>query len=102
MTHNRFDASASRSRASFHTRFEHAKAGAIGFRIVRLVWLTARFARHDLVTVDQYRRRFGTSVRSFHRDIGILREAGFEIAPIQPHTYRTICFTFDSDQAQPL
>jgi hypothetical protein len=97
MTVARFDAPASTTPARRFSRPAYARPGAIAFRIVRLVWLTARFARRELVSIEQYRNRFGVSKRSFHRDVGVLREAGFEIDTIAPCTYRTVCFTFDSD-----
>lgn len=64
MTHNGFAVHATSPRVPHHARPAYARSGAIGFRIVRLVWLTARFARRDLVTIDEYRERFGTSLRS--------------------------------------
>ena len=98
MTTTRFGAPAPNPRALYYSR-PYASAGALGFRLIRLVWLTARFARRELVSVDDYRRRFGVSLRSFHRDVGILRQAGFEIEPVVRRTYRMVCFTFDSDWA---
>jgi biotin operon repressor len=99
MTTTRFDAPAPSTRALRYPRPAHACAGALAFRLVRLVWLTARFARRELVSIDDYRRRFGMSLRSFHRDVGVLRQAGFEIEPVVNRTYRMVCFTFDSDCA---
>jgi hypothetical protein len=99
MTTTRFGAPAPNTRARYYSRPAYASAGALGFRLIRLVWLTARFARREFVTIDDYRRRFGMSLRSFHRDVGILRQAGFEIEPVMKRTYRMVCFTFDSDCA---
>jgi hypothetical protein len=99
MTTVAFDAPASSTPARRFAPPARARRGGIAFRIVRLVWLTARFARRELVSIEQYRCRFGVSKRSFHRDVGILREAGFEIDTIAPCLYRTVCFTFDSDRA---
>jgi len=99
MTTIRFGAPASNTRAYRRTRPAYASPGALAFRLTRLVWLTARFARRELVSIDDYRRRFGTSLRSFHRDVGVLRQAGFEIEPVMKYTYRMVCFTFDSDCA---
>ncbi|MEA2720449.1 MAG: hypothetical protein QOJ39_2313, partial [Candidatus Eremiobacteraeota bacterium] len=81
MTTTQFGAPAPDTRAYRFSRPDYASSGAIAFRVNRLVWLTARFARRELVSIDEYRRRFGTSLRSFHRDIGVLREAGFELQP---------------------
>ena len=99
MTVARFDAPASNTPARRFTRPAHARPGAIAYRVVRLVWLTARFARRELVTIEDYCSRFGVSLRSFHRDVGVLREAGFQIEPVAMRTYRMVCFAFDSDCA---
>jgi hypothetical protein len=99
MTVARFDAPASHTPARYYVRPAHARRGAIGYRVARLVWLTARFTRRELVSIDDYCRRFGVSLRSFHRDIAVLRQAGFEIEPVAAFTYRMVCFTFDSDCA---
>jgi hypothetical protein len=99
MTVAHFDAPASKTPACRFARPEYARPGAIAFRLVRLVWLTARFARRELVSVDDYRIRFGVSMRSFYRDVDVLRQAGFEIQPIAARTYRMVCFTCDSDCA---
>jgi hypothetical protein len=99
MTTASFGAPASNTRARYYSRPAYACPGALAFRLVRLVWLTARFARRELVSIDDYRCRFGMSLRSFHRDVGILRQAGFEIEPVVKRTYRMVCFTYDSDCA---
>jgi biotin operon repressor len=99
MTTTRFGAPAPNTRAYRFTRPDYASPGAIAFRVIRLVWLTARFARHELVSIEDYRRRFGMSLRSFHRDVDVLRQAGFEIEPVMKRTYRMVCFTADSDCA---
>ena len=49
--------------------------GRVERRIVRLIWLTARFVRRDPINFDDYRLRFDSSVRTFHRDIATLRDA---------------------------
>ncbi|HEX3466057.1 MAG TPA: hypothetical protein VHS78_18560 [Candidatus Elarobacter sp.] len=99
MTVARFDAPASNTPARRFTRPSHAKCGAIAFRIVRLMWLTARLTRRELVTIEDYCSRFAVSLRSFHRDMGVLREAGLEIEPVTTRTYRMVSFAFDSDCA---
>ena len=99
MTVSRFDAPASNTPARRFARPEYARPGAIAFGLVRLVWLTARFARRELVSVDDYRSRFGVSLRSFYRDADVLRQAGFEIQSVAARTYRMVCFSFDSDCA---
>ena len=60
-------------------------------RIVRIAWLVARFVRRDLVRFESYRERFGTSLRTYHRDIAALRDAGIYI-DTQDGGYRMICF----------
>jgi hypothetical protein len=99
MTTTHFGAPAPNTRAYRYTRPDYASRGAIAFRIIHLVWLTARFARREQITIDDYHRRFGTSLRSFRRDIDVLRQAGFEIEPLMKRTYRMVCFTADSDCA---
>jgi hypothetical protein len=99
MTHASFGAPAPSTPPRHWTRPDHARCGAVGFRMVRLVWLAARFVRRDPVSIADYCRRFGVSLRSFHRDVGVLREAGFEIAPVATRTYRMVCFAADSDCA---
>jgi len=94
-----FDAPASITPARRFARPVYARHGAIAFRMVRLVWLTARFVRREPVRIDDYCSRFGVSLRSFHRDVGALRDAGFQIEPIAARTYRMVCFAFDSDCA---
>jgi predicted DNA-binding transcriptional regulator YafY len=71
--------------------------GGVAFHIVRVVWLTALFARRESVTIADYRRRFGVSVRSFRRDVALLRQAGFYLETIADNQYRMLCFDRDSD-----
>ena len=99
MTVARFDAPASKSPACQHARPSYAQREGIAFRIVRLVWLTARFTRHEPVTLADYQRRFGVSLRSFRRDIALLREAGLYIDTATPGNYRLLCFLFEADHA---
>ena len=97
MTNARFDALASKTPARRGGRFRHTERGTIGFCLVRVIWLTAIFARRELVTIAEYRRRFGVSVRSFRRDLALLREAGLYLEPATAGTYRMICFARDND-----
>jgi hypothetical protein len=99
MTVARFDAPASKSPAYYYTHYPHALREGIAFRLVRLIWLTARFARREPVTVADYRLRFGVSLRSFRRDIALLRQAGFQVESSLDGTYRVLCFVFDADHA---
>jgi DNA-binding transcriptional ArsR family regulator len=97
MTNARFDALASKTPARRGGRFRHTERGSIGFCLVRVIWLTAIFARRESVTIEEYRRRFGVSLRSFHRDLALLREAGFYLEAAVAGTYRMVCFVRDSD-----
>jgi hypothetical protein len=97
MTNARFDALASKTPARRGGRFRHTERGSIGFCLVRVIWLTAIFARRESVTIAEYRLRFGVSLRSFHRDLSLLREAGFYLEPAAAGTYRMVCFARDND-----
>jgi hypothetical protein len=99
MTQACFGAPAPSTPPRTFARPAHAVSGAVGFRIVRIVWLTARFLRREPVRIEDYCRRFGMSLRSFHRDVDVLRDAGFEIERCTTRTYRMLCFTYDSDCA---
>lgn len=99
MTTARFDASASSTPARRFGRPNYAHRGAIAFRVVRLVWLTARFVRRERVSLEDYCTRFGVSLRSFRRDVDLLRQAGFELQPTMKGGYRMVCFTHDADAA---
>ena len=58
MTNARFDALASKTPARRCGQHRHTNRDGIAFRIVRVVWLTALFARRERVTITDYRRRF--------------------------------------------
>jgi predicted DNA-binding transcriptional regulator YafY len=66
-------------------------------RIVRLIWLTARFVRREPVSVREYQNRFGVALSSFRRDIAALRDAGLSIDADTEARYRLIYFRSDSD-----
>jgi hypothetical protein len=95
MTHSRFDALASKTRPRRGGASPHTIRGGVAFHIVRVVWLTALFARRESVTIADYRRRFGVSVRSFRRDVALL-QAGFYVETAADQ-YRMLCFDGDSD-----
>ena len=97
MTTTRFDALASKTRLRRGGRFRHTERGGIGFRLVRVIWLAALFARRESVTIANYRRRFGVSLRSFHRDLALVREAGFYVETAAAGDYRVVSFMADSD-----
>ncbi len=99
MTTAHFDASASKTPARFFSRLPHVNRDGVGFRIVRLIWLTAQFVRRERVTIAEYQRRFGVSLRSFRRDVALLRQAGLYIEATAAHDYRMTCFALDSDAA---
>ncbi len=77
MTNARFDAPASKTPPRRSALHRQTNRDGIAFRIVRVIWLTALFARRGSVTIADYRRRFGVSLRSFRRDLALLRQAGF-------------------------
>ena len=97
MTNARFDALASKTPARRGGRFRHTERGSIGFCLVRVIWLTAIFARRESVTIAEYRRRFGVSLRSFHRDLSLVREAGFFLETVATGSYRMVSFARDFD-----
>jgi hypothetical protein len=97
MTDTRFDALASKTRSRRGGRYRHTKRGTIGFCLVRVIWLTAIFARRESVTIVEYRRRFGVSLRSFHRDLSLVREAGFYLETASSGNYRMVSFARDYD-----
>ena len=97
MTTTQFDAPAPKTRPRRRSPYEHTNRDGIAFHIVRVVWLTALFARREPVTIAEYRRRFGVSVRSFRRDIALLRQAGFYLETTAPGNYRMLTFALDSD-----
>jgi hypothetical protein len=99
MTVARFDAPASSSPACHFARPPYASGEGIAFRLVRLIWLTARLARAEPVSIADYQRRFGVSLRSFHRDMAALRQAGFHIGAPCEGQYRLLCFFADADHA---
>src|SRR6202011_5380007 len=92
MTNARFDAPASKTPLRRGGRFPHTERDGIGFPLVRVVWLPAIFARRESVTIADYRRRFGVSLRSFRRDLALIREAGFYLEAAAAGTYRMVCF----------
>jgi len=96
MTNTRFDALASKTRPR-RGASPHTNRGGVAFYIVRIVWLTALFARRESVTIADYRRRFGVSLRSFRRDLAVVRQAGFYLETTAPNSYRMLCFDRNSD-----
>ena len=97
MTTARFDAPASKTPLRRGGRFRHTERDGIAFRLVRVIWLTALFTRRESVTIASYQRRFGVSLRSFRRDLALVREAGFYLETSAAGEYRTVCFSRDSD-----
>ena len=97
MTSTRFDAPASKTRPRHSRRPPHTYRNGLAFRLTRVVWLTALFARRESVSIADYRRRFGVSVRSFRRDVALLREAGFYLETTAAGHYRMLSFVLDSD-----
>ena len=97
MTSTRFDALASKTRPRRGGASPHTNRGGVAFHIVRVIWLTALFARREPVSIAEYRRRFGVSVRSFRRDVALLREAGFYLETTAAGHYRMLSFVVDAD-----
>ncbi|MDP9024044.1 MAG: hypothetical protein M3N13_01540 [Candidatus Eremiobacteraeota bacterium] len=97
MTNARFDAPASKTPPRRGGRFRHTERDGIAFRLVRVIWLTAVFARRESVTIADYRRRFGVSIRSFRRDLALLRQASFYLETATAGDYRMVCFLRDAD-----
>jgi hypothetical protein len=97
MTNARFDALASKTPRRRGGRFPHTERGRDAFCLVRVIWLTALFARRESVTIAEYRRRFGVSLRSFRRDLALLRQAGFYVETAAAGNYRMVCFMRDSE-----
>ena len=97
MTNDRFDALASRTPPRRGGRFPHTERGGDAFCLVRVIWLTALFARRESVTISEYRRRFGVSLRSFRRDLALLRQAGFYVETPAAGHYRMVCFLRDAE-----
>ncbi len=97
MTNTRFDELASKTRPRCGGQQRHTNRNGIAFRVVRVIWLTALLARRESVTIADYRRRFGVSLRSFRRDVALLRQAGFYVETTAVGDYRMVCFVLDSD-----
>jgi hypothetical protein len=97
MTTSRFDALASKTPPGRAERFRHTNRGGVAFPLVRVIWLTAIFARRESVTIADYRRRFGVSLRSFHRDLALVREAGFYLETATAGQYHMVSFMRDFD-----
>ncbi len=97
MTNSRFDALASKTRSRRREQQRHTNRGSVAFHIVRVIWLAALFARRECVTIADYQRRFGVSLRSFRRDVALLRQAGFYLETNAVGNYRMVCFDVDSD-----
>ena len=99
MTTTRFDALASKTPARRGGQHRRTNRAGMAFRIVRVIWLTAVFSRRERVTIADYRCRFGVSLRSFRRDLALVRQAGFYLESTASGDYRMVCFVLDSDGA---
>ena len=97
MTPTRFDALASKTPPRRGGQFRDTNRGGVAFPLVRVIWLTAIFARRESVTIADYQRRFGMSLRSFRRDLALVREAGFYLETAAAGHYRTVSFMRDFD-----
>jgi len=99
MTSTRFDAPASKTPPRRGGRFRHTERDGVAFKLVRVIWLAAIFARRESVSIAGYRCRFGVSLRSFHRDLALVRQAGFYLETTAAGDYRMVCFMRDFDGA---
>ena len=97
MTNARFDALASKTPARRGGQFRNTNRGGVAFPLVRVIWLTAIFARRESVTIADYQRRFGVSLRSFRRDLALVREAGFYLETAATGHYHMVSFMRDFD-----
>ncbi len=73
------------------TRHAHLPVELGKSRIVRIAWLVARFVRRDFVPYEVYDDRFGTSLRTFRRDLAAIRDAGLYL-DVDHRGYRMVCF----------
>jgi hypothetical protein len=99
MTTAYFDVPASNTPALRYARPPHVQSDGIAFRTIRLIWLTAQLVSCKPLTFVDYRRRFGVSLRSFRRDIALLRAAGLFIETVTHGDYRLLSFAPDYDAA---
>ena len=60
--------------------------------VVRIAWMIALFAKKSYVSYDDYYLRFACSVRTFKRDLAVLRDAGMYLEPHPAHGYRMVWF----------
>jgi predicted DNA-binding transcriptional regulator YafY len=93
MTSSKFDALASTTRPPRLVQDRTRRAA------IRLTWLITRLLRHDAVSFTIYEERFERSLRSFHRDIAVLRDAGFYLDASRDGWYRMLCFRPERDAA---
>src|ERR1700736_702691 len=97
MTSTRFDAPASKTPPRRGGRFRHTERDGAAFRLVPVIWRTALFTRREAVTIATYHRGFVVSLRSFRRDLALIREAGFYLETAAAGNCRMVCFTRDAD-----
>ncbi len=75
--------------------------------IIRLAWIVTLLVQHGMVERDAYTARCSLSVRTWWRDLGRLRDAGWRLEPTYvqagfgrkgvPHGVRVI--KFDAERA---
>jgi predicted DNA-binding transcriptional regulator YafY len=96
MTISEFDAPASASR--FHQRALPGTHRSPSERpVIRLAWLITRLVRRDPVSFAHYLYRFGHSLRTFRRDMAVLRDAGLYLDTDLRGAYELICFRPDPE-----
>jgi len=93
MTHRVFDApGASPRRGAF-------RPGPLQRQVVRIAWLIASLVHERSVCFARYRERFGLSLRTYRRDIAVLRDAGLYIDANGTTAYVMLCFRSEREAA---
>ena len=60
--------------------------------VVRIAWMIALFAKKSYVSYDDYHFRFACSLRTFKRDLAVLRDAGMYLELHPTYGYRMVWF----------
>ena len=66
---------------------------------VRFTWLVMRLTRGEDISLPVYQARFARSVRSYRRDLAVLREAGLYLDSDGHGHFRLVCFRADAAAA---
>ena len=94
MTTTVFDAPASMPRFTYHRPYGLRRKPPEPSKrpVIRIAWMIALFARRSYVSYDEYYLRFACSVRTFKRDLAVLRDAGMYLELHPTHGYRMVWF----------